>query len=295
VELAEVQRPGGLREALAGVLGDPGLDLLHASPAGGGWIDSAGHGREPPPGAATTELLRDGEPVALLCHRPGLLDDQRLADEIERCVRLGLEHERLQGELQCQLEHLRRSRSDVAAAGEAERRLLERDLHDGAQQRLVAVAFALGIARRRVRADQVGPLETAQREVQAALAELRDLAHGLYPVALAEAGLAAAIESLGDRRLGLHARSVTPGRFPPAVEETAYFAIARLAEDWSPKPVALSATRDRERLTIDLSTRARPPVDLVAIEDRVGALGGSVVVLEPAPGSTRVTVELPCA
>jgi signal transduction histidine kinase len=294
LELVDAQRPGGLREALAELLGDPELELLYAGTAGG-WIDAAGQVREPLPDASTTELVRDGHPVALLCHRPGLLDDRRLAAEIERGVRLGLEHERLQSLLRHQLEELRGSRADVVAAGEAERRLLERDLHDGAQQRLVAFAFALGIARQRVAPERSAALAGAQREVQAALAELRELAHGLYPVALADAGLAVAIESLKDRRPGLRTNRLPAGRFLPAIEETAYFAIARLADHWEPQPLTLAAARDGQRLIIDLHAQARPPADLVDVEDRVGALDGTLVVKEKSSDDTHVRVELPCA
>jgi signal transduction histidine kinase len=295
VDLTDTRRPGGLRDALASMLGDPWLDLLYARDGGDGWIDAGGRARTPQPGLDTTRLVREGEPLALLCHQPGLLDDPRQAAEIERSVRLGLEHERLQAELGRQLEHLRRSRADVAAAGEAERRLLERDLHDGAQQRLVAFAFELGIARRRAGSERAAALERAQREVQEALAELRELAHGLYPVALADAGLAAALESLSDRRPELRADRVVEGRFPPAVEEAAYLAIASLADEWAPQPLGLSAVRDDDQLVIDLRTPAPPPADVVHIEDRVGALGGSIAVTRAAGAETRVTVELPCA
>lgn len=295
VELADAQRPGGLRDALAKLLGDPDLVLLHASPGEPGWIDAAGQVRTPPPGTTTTPLVREDEPVALLCHRPGLLDDPRLVAEIERSVRLGLEHERLEGGLRRQLAQLRRSRADVAAAGEAERRLLERDLHDGAQQGLVAFAFSLGIARRHAAPDQVRTLEHANREVHEALAELRELAHGLYPVALADAGLSAAIESLRDRRPGLSAAALPVDRFAPAVEETAYLAVASLADAWSPVPVTIAAVREGERLVIDLRAPAPRPADLVEVQDRVGALGGSLAVDAAASGQTSVRVELPCA
>jgi signal transduction histidine kinase len=294
VELGESRRPGGLRDALAGLLGDPGLALLFAGPSGVGWIDAEGTLRAPPPGTATTPLVRDGEPVALLCHRHGLLDDPRLAAEIERTVRLGLDHERLRAELSRQLAHLRRSRADLAAAAEAERRLLERDLHDGAQQRLVAFAFALGIARQHAPPAHAVAVERAYQEVNEALAELRDVAHGLYPVALAEAGLAAAIESLGDRRPGLRAAGVPPGRFAPAVEEAAYLAVASLADNWSPEPVAVAASSGDGRLVLELRADAPPPADVVGIEDRVGALGGLLAVTGAPPGPTRVRVELPC-
>jgi signal transduction histidine kinase len=293
VGLSDPRRPGGLRAALAEQLGDPELDILYACSAGG-WINAAGEERDPPSGSPTTPLVRDGSPVALLCHRPGLLDDPRLAAEIERTVRLGLEHERLQAELRRELVHLRRSRADLVAAAEAERRLLERDLHDGAQQRLVAFAFELGIARPHAAPPSAAALERAQHEVQDALAALRELAHGLYPVALSEAGLAAAVESLGDRRAGLRARGVPHERFAPAVEEAAYVAIAHVAEQCAPAPLEVAAGRDGDRLVIDMRSPAAP-TDVVDIEDRVGALGGSLALSAAAGADAHVRVELPCA
>jgi signal transduction histidine kinase len=289
---SDPSRPRGLRSSLADLLGDPQLEILYAGPEGG-WIDELGRDRTPPADLSMTPLLRDGAPVALLCHRPGLLDDPRLAAEIERSVRLGLEHERLQAELHRELAHLRRSRADVVAAAEAERRLLERDLHDGAQQRLVAFAFDLGLARQHAAPEPAVRLEHAQREVQGVLAALREVAHGLYPVALSEAGLAAAVESLGDRRAGLRARDIPTERFAPAVEEAAYVAIAGVAEQCAPAPLQVAAALDGERLVIDMRSPAATPTDVVDIEDRVGALGGS---MSAAPGAdTHVTVELPCA
>jgi signal transduction histidine kinase len=293
VELAGAPRRGGLREALADLLGDPRLELLHASQDG--WIDAGGHVCKPPAEAATTPMVRDGAPVALIHHRPELLEDTRVVAEIERGVRLGLDHERLQAQLRYQLAHLRRSRADLTAASESERRLLERDLHDGAQQRLAAFTFAVGLARHRVTPELNARLQRAQREVHHALEELREIAHGLYPVALAEAGLAAAIESLADRRPGLHPGEMTAGRFPPAVEETAYFVIATLADHWAPRPVTVRTERDRERLLIDLRASASLPHDLVAIEDRLSALDGTLTVHAPEPGQARNTAELPCA
>jgi signal transduction histidine kinase len=181
----------------------------------------------------------------------------------------------------------------VVAAGEAERRMLERDLHDGAQQRLVAFAFSLGIARRHAAPERAAALELARGQVLEALAELRELAHGLYPVALGEAGLPAAVESLSDRRPGLRA-DLPPERFAPAVEETAYFTIATLTDLWTPLPVTLTAGRDEGTLVLDLRTPGRAPTGIVDIEDRVGALGGALAVAA-ANGATHVRLELPCA
>ena len=293
VELAETPRPGALSEALAALLGDPQLELLHA--ASDGWIDADGNTRTPPADATATPLVRDGEPVALLCHRHGLLDDSRTVAEIERSVRLGLDHERLQAQLRLELAHVRRSRADVSAASEAERRLLERDLHDGAQARIAAFTFAAAVAAHRVAPPLATRLERARQEVQHALDELREIAQGLYPVALAEAGLAAAIESLSDRRSALTAAGLPSGRLAPALEETAYFAIATLAEQWSPHPVKVVAARDHRCLTLDVSAPTRPPEDLIAIDDRLAAVDGTLTINALAPELTRVRIELPCA
>jgi len=292
VELGGAPRAGALRDALADVLGDPQLALVHASPDG--WLDASGLVSDPPPGASTTPLVRDGADIALIHHRPGLLDEPRTVAEIERAVRLGLDHERLQAQLRHQLGHLRRSRADLTAASEAERRSLERDLHDGAQQRLAAVTFAIGLARNRVQDPLDTRLARAQRDIQDALEGLREIAHGLYPIALAEEGLGAAVESLADRRPGLHPTALPTERFAPAVEETAYFVIATTADHWSPKPVSVAIERAEACVRVDLRAPAPPPDDVVGIADRVGALEGALAVGALGNGWTRVVAELPC-
>jgi signal transduction histidine kinase len=295
VEVAKAPRAGGLRAALANLLGDPDRELLHAARSSGVWIDATGAIREPPPQLATTALVRDGHEVALLCHRPGLLDDRRVVGEIEESVRLGLDNERLQGELRGQLAHLSRSRAAVLTTGEAERRLLERNLHDGAQQRLAAFSFALGVAQHNAASDAAPALARAQGEVQAALTELRELAHGLYPIALSEGGLATAVESLHDRRPGLRVIELPAERLPPSIEETAYVAIASLADAWSPAPFTVCAVRNDEHIVITLETPAGMPTETLELDDRVEALGGTLAFETTATRQTRVTVDLPCA
>ena len=153
IELAGAPVAGGLRAALAGAVGDPELEVAYAV-TGGGWVDAAGQPVEPqaPDGRAGTTLLRGGEPVARLIHRAELLDDPGLVEEVTRAARLALEHERLEAELRAQLEQLRASRARTVETGDAERRRLERDLHDGAQQRLVVLSLALRLLRA-----QLGP------------------------------------------------------------------------------------------------------------------------------------------
>ena len=139
VEAAASPAPGGLRDKLAGMLHDPSVKVAYRLDDGR-LVD--GLGRAVVLDGEVTPLVRGGESVALLSHRPGLLDDPDLTDEVAAAARLALENERLQAETRAQLEHLRTSRARVVAEGDAERRRLERDLHDGAQQRLVGLSLA---------------------------------------------------------------------------------------------------------------------------------------------------------
>ena len=203
VELGESATAGGLRDGLAEALADPDLELAY--PVGDGrYADARGRPVDPAPldGRAATPLVRDGRPVALLLHRADLLDNPELVEEVASAARLALENERLQAEARAQLEDLRSSRARIVEAGDAERRRLERDLHDGAQQRLVGLSLALRLLRSRLGSDEDGELaarlDEAEAELGEAVAELRELAHGIHPAVLSDEGLAAAIEALAE-------------------------------------------------------------------------------------------------
>jgi signal transduction histidine kinase len=169
VELAASPPPGGLGAVLADTLDDPSLELLYPLPDGRR-VDARGRPAQPGQKQAVTPLVRAGRPVALLAHRPGLLDDPGLIDEIAAAARLALQNERLQAQVGAQLEDLRASRARIVEQGDAERRRLERDLHDGAQQRLVSLALSLRLARLGwdTETDMAG-LEEAEDEVRQAL------------------------------------------------------------------------------------------------------------------------------
>src|SRR5256714_5054802 len=193
VELSESPPPGGLRDGLAATLGDASLQLAY--PLGDGRLVD-GRGRPAQLKGEITPIVRGDEEVALLAHRRGLLDDPVLAEEVAATARLALENERLQAQTRADLEDLRASRARIVESGDAERRRLERDLHDGAQQRLVGLSLGLRLARLRLRPDPAVLLriDEAETEVRTALAELRELANGLFPAVLADEGLAAALE-----------------------------------------------------------------------------------------------------
>jgi signal transduction histidine kinase len=291
VDVAAVPEAGRLSASLGAALGDRSLRVLY--PVGDGRLaDGSGRVAEPDSSRPRTRLTRDDATVALLEHRRGLLDEEGAAGEIVDAAWLALDNERLHAERRLQLEDLRASRARIVVAADTERRRLERDLHDGAQQKLVALALALQLARIRS-TDPVtaSRLDDARAEVAAALADLRTLARGLFPVELTDEGLAAALETLQESALvPFTVTSVVAQRLPAAVESAAYFAVVHCVVG----PSSVSVTRTDGVLRVDIEG-CGPPGDLVAVEDRVGALSGTVA-LEPMPGSgVRIRVVLPCA
>jgi signal transduction histidine kinase len=279
MELADAPRPGGLRDSLADALGDPDLQLLYRIDENE-WVRPDGRPARAPGDDATQLLAGDGV-VGALIHRPGLLDDPALRDELSSTARLALEHERLQAATRKQLADLRASRARLVAAGDAERRRLERDLHDGAQQRLVSVAISLGLAAPAGDAE----LAWAHRELRTAVAELRELAHGIYPAVLGEEGLAAALEALAEGQPRLRLLELTEARATEPVESAAYgivIAVLRASDG----PVDARTACEDGFLTVE--TRGTI-ADLQEIEDRVGALDGTLAVT----GARTLVARLP--
>jgi signal transduction histidine kinase len=295
VELAASPPPGGLGAALSKTLGDPSLTLLYPLPDGRR-VDADGRTPEPDQGQALTPLVRGGRPVALLVHRPGLLDDPGLVGEIAAAARLALDNERLQAQNRAQLQDLRASRARIVEQGDAERRRLERDLHDGAQQRLVSLALSLRLARLGPDADtDVAALQEAEAQVHQALAELRELAHGLYPVALTEEGLGAALQALAEAAsISLTLARLPKGRFDPQVEAAAYFVVAETLKRSRPRRVAVDAAPADRRLVVEVEIDQQLPEELTDLEDRVGALDGRLFVQHGPRGEVRIRAELPC-
>ncbi len=295
VELSESAPAGGLREALARSLGDPELEIAYLvgeeryADARGRTVDLASVDVR-----AATPLLRDGRPLAVLLHRTDLVENPQLIDEVASAARLGLENERLQAEVRAQLEDLRASRARIVEAGDAERRRLERDLHDGAQQRLVGLLFALRLLQGQLRTDQdeqlLARLHEVEAELRGAINELRDLAHGIHPAILSE-GLAAALEALAEETAApLRIAALPQERFSPAVETAAYLVIA---ETVRAGPSRVSATRRDGVLVVDVETEAEPG-SLVDLEDRVGALDGTLAVTPAQGGRVRIRADIPC-
>jgi signal transduction histidine kinase len=291
VELSDPSALETVAERLSIVLGDPTLELGYAVGEPSLLVDARGVPAAPTPqaGRAITVLH---ESRATLRHREGLLDDPTLVDEIARAARLALANERLRADAQARLALLQASRKRIIEAADNERQRLERNLHDGAQQRLVSLAVALRAARGDD-GEQPALLDEAQAEVASALDELRVIARGIYPAVLAELGLAAAIEALAETASVPLKIGELPGeRFAPLVEATAYFVAAEVTADPAVGRVRISGRRDRDTLVLTVSTDV-PTGELTRLSDRVGAAGGTIR-RQPLVDEVVLEVEMPC-
>jgi signal transduction histidine kinase len=306
IELGRAPRAGGARETLAATLRDPGLDLAYRRGAGLGYVDVDGNPLSPTPGPgrAATPLVRDGREIAVILHADHLLSDPGVIEDASTAARLAVENEQLQAEVSAQMSEIRASCARIVEAADAERKRLERDLHDGAQQRLVGLSLGLRLLRNEAerdgRSDAIPALEHGDGQLRQALAELREVAHGIYPAVLADEGLAAALETLAERlppslRLG----NLLEERFSAPVETAAYFAAAEIVRDLGDDtPASIDIGRADGRLVVAVERRG--PLDdaddrLVEIGDRIRALDGEVYADAESNGAVRIEARIPCA
>jgi len=312
VELGEGATSVDLREALGRALGDPSLELAYWVPASARYVDSSGHPVElPRPGSERTATVveREGEPIAALVHDRALAENTELMQSVCAAAALTLENARLQAELRARLAELQASRARLVTATEGERRRIERDLHDGTQQRLVSIAMTLGLAESKLAADRaaVEPvLREARDALTLALAELRELTQGIRPAILVERGLAAALDDLSRRAaLPVRLEVAVTGRLPEQVEGAAYFvaseALANAAKHSHASEVRLVASSDGSVLLLEVSddgiggAAAGGGSGLRGLADRVEALGGRLTVSSPPGRGTTLRAEIPCA
>ena len=298
VDLSTAPSPGGLERALARSLGDPGVRIAYPIVAGH-YVDAGG--RPADPGPTSTSLQREGVEVALVSHKPGLLDDPGLVESLAATARLALDHERLRAELLAHLAELRSSRERIVATGDQERRRLERDLHDGAQQRLVGLLLALGLLsaqlQTRPEADPalLARVQEADRELRAALGDLRALANGIFPAVLGDEGLAAAVWALAEEEPGtIRIGALPEQRLSPAIESAAYRVIADAARHAVGPPLSVSAQVTDGLLVVEIAGDGSP-ADLTDLEDRLGALDGTLELEHSASSYTTIRAEIPCA
>jgi signal transduction histidine kinase len=312
LELGGARAPGKLRDALARALHDPSLSLAYWLPEREGYFDVQGHPVELPTDSGPTMATiveREGRPVAALLHDATLGDEQHLVDAVGAAAGLALENERLQADLQARLAELRASRARIVDATEAERRRLERNLHDGTQQRLVSVSMALGLAESKLRSDPVAAgriLEEARQALGAALQELREFSQGIHPGVLTERGLGPALKELVYLApMSIELAVPNDERLPEPVEAAAYYvvaeALANVAKYASADAVSVKVERRNGSAFIEVAddgvggADAKKGSGLRGLSDRVEALGGTFAV-DSTPGvGTRLRAEIPCA
>jgi signal transduction histidine kinase len=298
--------PGRVGEALARAVGDPSLTLALWLPERGVWVNEAGAEAALPedPDRAVTFI---GNKLAAIIHDPVFLDQPAMLEAAGAAARFALENERLQADLRSQLAELRESRSRIVRAGDDERRRLERDLHDGAQQRLLGIGMALQLIRSKLDGNEAARslLDETETEMQAALAELRELARGIHPAVLTDNGLASAVRTLAERAPVFVDVSAVDERLPPDVETAAYFIVAEGLANIARYARASRAWVRIERrngvLAIEVGDDGVGGAHLGAgsglrgLADRAGALDGHLRV-ESEPGrGTRLLAEIPCA
>lgn len=301
-----------LKDALARTLQDPSVELAYWIPARSEFVDATGRSVSLPSEGSdrtVTMVEREGAPLAAMIHDRSLLEETSLIRAASAAASLAIDNERLQAEVRAKLAEVQASRARIVEAGDAERRRVERNLHDGAQQRLVTLSLAVGLLKEQLAPDVdqglAAQIDRLSMELRQALDELRELARGIHPAILTEEGLPAAITSLADRApVPVSVQDERVGRLPEAVEATAYFVIAEALTNVAKYAHASRASvrllRDGDRLQVEVTDDGVGGADVAAgsglrgLEDRVAALGGGLSV-ETNPGAgTVVRAEIPC-
>ncbi len=282
----QVDPPGRpLRADLADLLGDPDLVIAHRLDDGR-VVDSEARpvALTPSAGREVTTIPLAGSTV-LLVHRAGALDSPVLREALTSSAGLALTNDRLRARTLAQIAELQASQIRIVQTGDAERRRLERDLHDGAQQRLVGILLGLRLLHR-TSAASTEPLQQAELEVSRAIDDLRTLSHGLFPAVLSDAGLAEALHALAETH-PLKVGPVPKIRFPVEMETTAYLVVAQAA---STGATSVDASRSADHLAVRINTRGS--VDLRGVRDRITALTGTISVEQKGQDS-RIVLHLP--
>jgi signal transduction histidine kinase len=306
-----------LRSVVADALHDPSLELGFRISSDGGdssFVDPTGRWIVPAdvgPGRMATPVEKDGQTLAVIVHDDSLNRDPELVRSAGRVLQLAVYNDRLERDLESAVTELRASRSRIASARDAERRRIERDLHDGAQQRLVALRIGLGLLSESVHSDPenvAAKLGELGSDVEAALEEVRALAHGVYPALLANMGLERALRALGrSAPVATTVKAVGLGRYPPEIESAVYFCcaealqnVAKHALDARSASISLAANG-----TLDFEVRddgdgfaeeeTRAGAGFINMRDRLAVVGGTLEV-QSRPGAgtnVRGTVPLP--
>jgi signal transduction histidine kinase len=313
VALSRDPEPRQMRAALAATLDDPSIDLLVPDDVPGRWLDSEGRvtsrSAAAEDGRALTLIHDDGEPIALLAHDPLLRDDQELVAALSALVLGSLHHRRVTSRLASSLEQLEESRKRIARAADLERARIERDLHDGAQQRLVMMRIKLSLAEELTQEDPAAGAAVVHgggTEVELALEELRALAHGVYPSVLSDRGLEDALRSIvAESPLSIHLEAHGIERHPTEIDTAVYFlcleAIQNVIKHAHGATGAWITVMDPGLVYVEVRddgpgftpAGAGSNGGLGNMRDRVEAVGGRLVV-DASPGhGTRIVSVIP--
>jgi signal transduction histidine kinase len=309
--LGQAHQPGQLRDQLARALGDPSVELAYWLPHSQQHVDAEGRPvRLPAPGSgrAVTPVERDNRRIAAIVHDPALLEDREQVRAAGAAAALALENARLEAELRAKVEEVRASRTRLVEVGLSQRRRLERDLHDGAQQRLVSLALTLRLARERVGRDAGEAerlLDRSREELDQALGELRELARGIHPAVLSDRGLAAAVEALANRApLPVELGNMPSERIPEQIELAAYFvvseALTNVAKYASASQATVAVTKANGTLTVEVSDDGVGGADiergsgLRGLAARLEAIEGRLQVESGSGRGTTVRASIPC-
>lgn len=307
IELGRGVPLGSLRDRLAKALRDPTLELAYPSPGGHAFVDSGGRPVEMPAADGgrrrVTRLERDGETLAALIYDPAIeTEDPGRVEAVTSVASLALENERLAAQVQAQLKEVRASRARIVEAADAERRRIERDLHDGAQQRLVALAMRLDQARQSSQgAEELIDATTA--ELLTAVGEVRDLARGLHPAILGERGLAAAVEALAERAPIPVQTKLSDAPVSPEAATAAYFlvteALTNAARHANATRVLVEIAVRKGGLDVIVSDDGQGGIDLArgtglqGLSDRIEAIGGRLSLDSAPDRGTTIRARLP--
>jgi signal transduction histidine kinase len=299
-----------LRELLAHALRDPTLSLIYWLPQYGSWSDQDGNSTslpQPDSGRRVTVVRQNGSPVAALVYDAALGEEPELVEAVSAAAGIALENGRLEAELRARLQELQGSRSRVVEAQQNERRRLERNLHDGAQQRLVALALELGLLAEKANNDPATQrrLQRARSEVAESLGELRDIARGLHPAVVSGHGLTVALESLvAVAPLEVQLKTDGLPRLPEPLEVAAFYVVSEsltnAAKHAEPKHVAVDVRVIDNTLITEIIDDGIGGADsergtgLRGHADRVEALNGRLRIWGTAGDGTRVRAEIPC-
>jgi len=289
-------------------LDDDNLEILYWVPEEEAYVDSLGHAGSPfaSDGRVVVPVTTaNGQPLAAIRVDQTMRRHQDLLNAAVTAAALALENARLQASVRAQLEQVRASRTRILEAGLAARRRVEQDLHDGAQQRLLALKLNLATAKARTLDPAARTaIDNARAELQEALTELRDLAHGIHPAVLTQAGLAAAIEGVAERFPLPVDVDVSTRRWSEALESTVYFlvseALTNTAKHADATRTAVTVRPDGPDLLVEVTDDGiggasfEPGIGLAGMRDRVAALGGVMTLTSPSGAGTRVTARIPC-